>query len=267
MSKPLVLHSAVDAIAEIPGVGIVLAAGSTVPSDNTDGFAPGCLFIQSDGATEATIWYANIGTRANCDFDAVDLNIAEAALLTGLTATAAEINAAADVSTQGLTTGAGAGITGGTGTVYKSSVLEVGGIITTNILIDLTGLHSENVDLDIIGVDGSASVAHIGQITAAQNGTILGGTMRCLEVPTGGDPNVALYAATEGTGVEDGAIGDLAEAIIFDPNADWTIDMSRSITGIPAADKYLYLVQGDATGTDADYTAGKFLITFYGYDA
>lgn len=166
---------------------------------------------------------------------------------------------------QVLTTEAGAGITAGTGTVYKSSVVREGGIITTRILIDLTGLHSVATDGDIIGVDGSTNPAHLGQITAAQNGTILGGIMRCLEVPAGGDPNVALYYATEATGVEDGAIGDLTETIVFDPNADWTIDMSRSITGMPAANSYLYLVQGDATGTAADYTAGKFMIEFYGY--
>lgn len=171
------------------------------------------------------------------------------------------------IAENALATPAGTGITAGTGTIYESSVMRVGGVITTRILIDLTGLHSEAADGDIIGVDASANPAHIGQITAAQNGTILGGIMRCLEVPAGGDPNIALYAAAEGTGVEDGAIGDLTEAIVFDPNADWTIDMSRSITGMPAANDYLYLVQGDATGTDADYTAGKFLIELYGYEA
>jgi hypothetical protein len=180
-----------------------------------------------------------------------------------------EIQDGATLNLEALTldTEAGAGVTAGTGTVYRTSVIREGGIIVTRILIDLTGLHSEAADGDIIGVDGSANPAHIGQITAAQNGTILGGIMRCLEVPAGGDPNIALYSAAEGTGVEDGAIGSLTETVIFDPNADWTIDMSRSITGIPAADSYLYLVQGDATGTDADYTAGKFLIELYGYEA
>lgn len=164
-----------------------------------------------------------------------------------------------------LATEAGTGITAGTGTVYESSVTREGGIITTQILIDITGLHSEATDLDIIGVDGSSNPAHIGQITAAKNGTILGGIMRCLEVPTGGDPNIALYSADEATGTEDSLITALTETALFDPDADWTIDMSRSLTAVPAANEYLYLVQGDATGTDADYTAGKFLITLYGY--
>ena len=167
----------------------------------------------------------------------------------------------------GLTTGAGTGITTGTGTVYKSGVQRDGEIIMTRIFIDLTGLNSKNTDLDIIGVDGTALPCHIGQITATQNGTIIAGTMRCLEVPAGGDPNIALYSATEGTGVEDGLISALTETALLDPNADWTIDMSRSLTAVPAADQYLYLVQGDATGTDATYTAGKFLITLIGYAA
>lgn len=171
------------------------------------------------------------------------------------------------LSGQTLATEAGTGITGGTGTVYASSIQRLGGIFTTRILIDVTGLNSKNTDGDIIGVDGTANACHLGQIVAADCGTVLGGTMRCLEVPAGGDPNIALYSANEATGVEDGAIGDLTETLIFDPDADWTIDMDRSITGIPPADDYLYLVQGDATGTDATYTAGKFLITLLGYSA
>ena len=160
---------------------------------------------------------------------------------------------------------AGSGITLGVGTVYKSRVQEIGGIIQTDILIDLTGLNSKNTDLDIIGVNGSTNPAHLGRITAERNGTPLGGIMRCLEVPAGGDPNIALYSATEATGVEDALISGLTETLLFDPNADWTIDMSRSLTALPAANEYLYLVQGDATGTDATYTAGKFLISLLGY--
>lgn len=163
-----------------------------------------------------------------------------------------------------LATEAGVGITGGTGTVYKSSVQKVGGIITTRILVDITGLNSAATDLDIIGTDG-AGVAHLGQLTAAQNGTILGGVMRCLEIPVTGDPNIALYSATEATGVEDTLISALTETLLLDPATDWTANRSEELSAVPAADEYLYLVQGDATGTDATYTAGKFLIELYGY--
>ena len=96
---------------------------------------------------------------------------------------------------------AGTGITTGTGTVYRSSVQRLGGIITTRILIDLTGLRSTGSG-DIIGVNGTSLVCHIGQITAAKNGTILTGSMECFEAPAGGDPDINIHSATEGTGVE-----------------------------------------------------------------
>lgn len=206
----------------------------------------------------------NVGMRVG---DAVIIRESDNAYAPVMASVASISSGAATLGLQSdsLGTGAGTGITAGTGTVYESSVRRQGGMIVTEIFIDLTGLNSQATDLDIIGVNGTANPCHIGRITAAQNGAIVGGTMRCLEVPAGGDPNVALYSATEGTGVEDGLISALTETLIFDPNADWTIDMDRSITAMPAADEYLYLVQGDATGTNATYTAGKFLITLYGH--
>ena len=158
---------------------------------------------------------------------------------------------------------AGTGITGGTGTIYRSSVQRVGGIITTRILIDLTGLRS-TASGDIIGVNGTSNVCHIGQITAARNGTILTGSMECFEAPAGGDPDINVHSATEGTGVEDGAIGDLTETLLVNAG-DATLGSKVYFTAVPAADSFLYLTTGDAT--DADYTAGKLFIELMGYEA
>lgn len=158
----------------------------------------------------------------------------------------------------------GAGITGGTGTVIKTSVQRVGGIITTKIFIDLTGLGSSTTDLDIIGVGSSA--AYLGQITAARNGTIIAGTMTCLEVPTGGADDVDLYSATEATGVFDGGIGSLAETALVTSGGAWTLNGSKAFGNMPAANEYLYLTGGEA-GTAATYTAGKFMIELTGYEA
>lgn len=55
---------------EVPGVGILLACGNTVPTDNTNGYAIGALFIHTDGGA-GTALYCNEGTLADCDFDAV----------------------------------------------------------------------------------------------------------------------------------------------------------------------------------------------------
>ena len=158
---------------------------------------------------------------------------------------------------------AGTGITTGSGTIYRSSVMQSGGIITTQILIDLTGLRSTGSG-DIIGVNGTSLVCHIGQITAARNGTILTGSMEGFEAPAGGDPDINVHSATEGTGVEDGAIGDLTETLLVNAG-DATLGSKVYFTAVPAADEFLYLTTGDAT--DADYTAGKLLIELKGYDA
>jgi hypothetical protein len=162
-----------------------------------------------------------------------------------------------------LSVEAGTGITTGTGTLYKTAVKRVGGIITTRILIDLTGLRSTGSG-DIIGVNGTALVCHIGQITAAQNGTILTGSMECFEAPAGGDPDINIHSATEGTGVEDGAIGDLTETLMVNAG-DATLGSKVYFTAVPAADQFLYLTTGAAT--DADYTAGKLFIELMGYEA
>ena len=162
-----------------------------------------------------------------------------------------------------LSVEAGTGITTGTGTIYRTAVQRVGGIITTRILIDLTGLRSTGSG-DIIGVNGTALVCHIGQITAAQNGTILTGSMECFEAPAGGDPDINVHSATEGTGVEDGAIGDLTETLLVNAG-DATTGSKVYFTGVPAADQFLYLTTGAAT--DADYSAGKLFIELMGYAA
>jgi len=158
---------------------------------------------------------------------------------------------------------AGTGITTGSGTIYRSSVQRMGGIITTRILIDLTGLRSTGSG-DIIGVNGTALVCHIGQITAAKNGTILTGSMECFEAPAGGDPDINVHSATEGTGVEDAAISSLDETLLVN-SGDATLGSKVFFSAVPAADQFLYLTTGAAT--DADYTAGKLLIELMGYEA
>lgn len=200
------------------------------------------------------------------------LSAAELAYLDGALPTNAVASKAAIIDSTGilalgnnkLATEAGAGITGGVGTVYKSSVAEVGGIITTSILIDLTGLSSSTTDLDIIGQ--GAVAAHLGQITAARNGTILTGQITCLEAPAGGVTDIDMYSATESTGVFDGAISGLAETALLTRGAAWAAGDIKPLTAWPAANEYLYLT-GGAGGTAAAYTAGKFLIELQGYDA
>ncbi len=162
-----------------------------------------------------------------------------------------------------IATTAGTGITTGTGTVYAASVIKTGGIFHTKILIDLTGLASSGSG-DIIGKAATAN-SHIGQITAAVNGTVLGGKLTCLEAPAGGDPDINLWYADEATGTEDAAITGLTNQVQMCDSGDLALNSVISIPTPPAADKYIYMATGAAT--DADYTAGKLLIEFFGYTA
>lgn len=161
-----------------------------------------------------------------------------------------------------MTTGAGAGITSGTGTIYKNGTYTVGGLKYVEIMIDLTGLGSSTTDLDIIG--NGASAAYIGRVLAAELGTVLIVKMHCLEAPAGGVTDIDLYSATEGTGVFDGLVTALTETALITSGGAWTNGLVKGATVVPAANEYLYLTCG-AAGVPGTYTAGKFLITLIGY--
>lgn len=161
-----------------------------------------------------------------------------------------------------LPSSAGAGILAGVGTIYKTSVQRVGDRIITTIQMDLTGLSAAAAG-DIIG---TAGVCHIGQITTAVNGVILGGTMRCQEAPAGGDADIDLYAATEGTGAYDAAITTLtADTQVTNAGALSLGTTGHVIADSIAANAYLYLVSVGATA--AAYTAGRVIITLEGNPA
>ena len=157
---------------------------------------------------------------------------------------------------------AGTGITTGTNTIYASSVTHIGGIWHTSILINLKDLASSGSG-DIIGKAGTAN-SNIGTTTVALNGTILGGKLTCLKDPAGGDPDIDLWYADESTGREDTQITALNEVQILN-SGDLAAGSVLGIPDPPVAGKYLYLVTGAAT--NANYTAGKILIEFFGYDA
>lgn len=180
---------------------------------------------------------------------------------TQVTASAATLNA---LPSPTLASGAGAGITDGTGTIYKTAVQIIGGIYKTTLLLDLTGLASSTTDLDIIGTGTSA--AYIAKLTAAEcGGTILAIAMKCLEAPAGGIADIDLYSAVEGTGKFDDAVAStLTETALITAGGSWTNGTTKAATTAPAATEYLYLT-GGAGGTAATYTAGKFLIEIYGY--
>jgi len=252
--------------------GYLIAYGTTVPTDGTAGYAPGCIFVHTDG-TAGTTDYINEGTSTSCDFNPLAALTAAQEALLGATAGVATASKAVILDASGhVASGAmvldditpGTGISTGTGTVCEHRVTKIGGLYKTEILIDLTGLNDGGTANDIIGVDGGTANCHIGQITAAKNGTIISGRVTCFETPAGGDPDIDIYHADGATGAQDANIdsADSGSAVQLINHGDWTAEDLDYLTTMPAADEYLYLACGTCTG--ADYTAGILLIELWG---
>lgn len=236
----------------------LLCAGATVPSDGVAGFAPGCRFFKT-GVAGTVAEYKNYGSATSCDFNLVDGGLD----LSTLTATATELNyldadAAANVLTQGT------GVNGSEGP-YIGSIRRDGSIIVTAIFANLDDLVGSATDLDIIGESATAN-CHWGQITLAKSGTIFGGRVTCLEVPTGGSADIDFYSSDVATGTQDVIITDAAlgtETALVTAGGAWTAAAPvKTMTGLPTANDYIYIVNGAASG--GTFTAGKFLIELFG---
>lgn len=153
----------------------------------------------------------------------------------------------------------GGSIQGGTGTVCKTALFNNDAVKNITSVINLTGLNSGGAINDIIGLNGSTLPAFLFQIPAGM--TVVGGRMTCLQTPAGGDTDIDLYSATEGTGVEDQPVTDLTETLVINAGAQ-TVGTVTYFATFPAASTFLYFAgQGTANAT---YTAGRFLIEIFG---
>lgn len=174
-------------------------------------------------------------------------------------------------ATQAGATGASAGtiLTKGSGVSAAESYAvgrqRNGTLITTSIVVDLTGLVGSATDVDIIGNTGGAASANWGRITTAINGAMIGGRVTCLEVPAGGTADIDFYSAVESTGAQDALVTSLTETALVTSGGAWTSGVVKGMTALPAANDYLYITNGAASG--GTFTAGKFLIELFGYAA
>ena len=149
-------------------------------------------------------------------------------------------------------------------TAINTFVNKVGGLIYTTILVDLHGgLASGGGADDIIGTDGGTANAYIAELTTAVNGIPFEIEMACLEVPTGGDPDINLVCSATGTDAENAAV---TSGTVLLNNGDLSLGMYVSADGgatlAALTKKYLYLTCG--TATEAAYTAGKLVIKITG---
>ena len=145
----------------------------------------------------------------------------------------------------------------------ESTIVKVGSLFKTEIVVDIAGLNEGETDADVIGTDGDAVASHMGQITAALNGTIFAGQMQCLEAPGTAAPNIDLYSNDTSLAQDVAVTGGANATALITAGGAWTIGEIQALTLYPAVNQYLYLAVGEAA-SDADYTAGIFVITLWG---
>ena len=154
---------------------------------------------------------------------------------------------------------AGTGITDASGETYLSWVERCGNMIKTSIYIDIAGLQA-NGDQKVIGNNGDTH-CHLGQITTALNGAIVGGKITCLEEPATGDRDIDLCFDDAADGAEAGDLTGETDLVVR--NGDWTTSEMRTFGTVVTANNYLYLRTG-TNASDNTYSAGKFLIELWG---
>jgi len=201
-----------------------------------------------------------------------------------------------------LTYQAGAGIKDA---VVSHKVIKRGGIIETQILIDLQGksgsiIHSADTDRDMIGATTDATDEAAALAAAVEDasvmtwendvhGIIFESEVAVIEAPAGGSNDIDVVFATKNTSFKLGtAVGSLSiTASLYLPGAALTVgdrvflpvmdeDLDNADpeqteirwpngTFADLDGKALYLLSNDAN-PGAQYTAGKILITLRGLD-
>jgi hypothetical protein len=84
--------------------GVLLCFGTTKPADAATGYAPGCLFIDTDGNSISTTLFTNIGTAASANFDPWSGSVTQQALVAdpaacdAMTATLAGVDTGTDMT-------------------------------------------------------------------------------------------------------------------------------------------------------------------------
>jgi len=161
--------------------------------------------------------------------------------------------------------GAGALGTGTIGAPKTYRRIENGTIITT-IKVDITGFGVLGTQAkDALGL-AAGGAAYIGRYVTATYGIVFRITMACIEAPGQGTATITQdidLGADDDATITEG--GDPIDDIIV--NTGTLVAGQVVINNVPAltANDYIYLIEGDTAATTGVYSAGQFVITFYGH--
>jgi hypothetical protein len=160
---------------------VFLDWGVTPPTDGTAGYAPGALWFDQDAAIGSR-WLRNDGSLTSCDFNTLSGGID----LAGLTATAAEINGAADLSTNTVVVPAG----GAAVTLPTNGGTIIIPLVTANVTATLPATPTAGLTYKFVFV-GSAADAEDWVITAA---AFFAGGVVWMEEDSAGVEVASIYA-------------------------------------------------------------------------
>ena len=166
MSHALNIHDGLGVIARDPGLGILLAYGSTVPANGVAGYAPGSKFIKTNGTSASTVEFVNLGTKASASFAS-----------SGLQSTSPSIGI-------GYATGAGGAVVQATSRTTSVAINRICGQITTNT----TSLAAEAAAAFTV----TNSIVAIGDVVVACIRSGSNGGMTAVEVTTVANGSFAL---------------------------------------------------------------------------
>ena len=195
MSSQFKKQYAGQGVLKDPTLGIFLDWGPTVPSDNTPGYGVGAIWFDTDAADGAQ-WLRNDGTVDACDFNTITGGVNLAGLtatiteintaLTGNTATAAEINGAADLSARTTVVAAA----GGAVTLPANGGVILIPLVTSNVTATLPATPTAGLTFKFVFV-GSAADAEDWVITAA---AFFAGGVVWMEEDSAGVEVASIYA-------------------------------------------------------------------------
>ena len=139
--------------------------------------------------------------------------------------------------------------------------------IVTTLYVDLGQGGATNIasiaTADAVIGEGTTAASYLTKITTAVNGIVYAGEIIVLEVPAGGDDDIDLASNSASLAAQADVTDSNGHLLT---NAGTCTLASRTALTIPSGgiqDDYIYLSAGGGD-VAADYTAGKFLIRFYG---
>ena len=262
-------------------------AGGNNPTEGTDTLVPIAVTTDDTAST--------IATAVQVALDALDGIIATVDTATVTCTFQGDVTQAADVdsgvtitvttSGEAVTVGTMLGdvigsVTGdlqtaehGAGAIGTSTVVQtyrrtsLSGEIVTTIQVDMTGLGGKGGSAnDVLGLPAGGA-AYIGEYLVANYGVVYRVEFACIEAAAAasGSATTDIDVNTVANGVlaydgAGGAVGDL-----FNVGALSDGQVFVNIAPIITAGDHIYLQEADTAATDGVYSAGQFILTFYGH--